>query len=90
MQASSLAIRLRLSDVALVTPVRIAVTISSSQREMVAQVLGARHDHLVHPRRLHPAPRAAARARVIRDRPNLHRAIRPRLRVSNPQPRNAE
>jgi hypothetical protein len=36
MRASSLAMRLRLSEVALVTPVRMAVTISSSQREIVA------------------------------------------------------
>jgi len=35
MRASSLAMRLRLSLVALVTPVRTAVTISSSQRETV-------------------------------------------------------
>jgi hypothetical protein len=35
MRASSLAMRLRLSLVALVTPVRTAVTIPSSQREIV-------------------------------------------------------
>jgi hypothetical protein len=35
MRASSLAMRLRLSEVALVTPVRTAVTICSSQREIV-------------------------------------------------------
>jgi len=55
-----------------------------------AYVLRARHDLAVHPGRHRPAVRARRRALAAGDRPHLHRAARPRIRVGHPQPRNAE